>query len=142
MVRYLKATHNLELTYGTSHANIISYSDADHVSQLHWHSMLGYAFLLGGGAVTWSSKKQPIIALSMMEAKYILATHAMKEAMWLHTFMGEITTSPAATTTIHCDNQSTIALSKDGQYHVQTKHINIWFHYIHEAVEDSMISPT
>ena len=57
VVRYLKATCDLEITYGTGHANIVGYLDADHTSQLHWHSMSGYSFLLGGGVVMWSSKK-------------------------------------------------------------------------------------
>ena len=78
----------------------------------------------------------------MTEAKYIMATHATKEAMWLLTFMEEITTSPTTTTTIHCNNQSVISLSKDGQYHTWTKHINIWFHFIHEAIEAGTISLT
>jgi len=89
VVRYLKTTCDLELTYST-----------DHTSQLHWHSILGYAFLMGGGVVLGSSKKQPIIMLSMMEAEYISANHAMREAMWLHTFMGEITMLPTTATTI------------------------------------------
>ena len=90
----------------------------------------------------WSSKKQPIFTLSMTEAKYISATHATKEAMWLHTFMGEITTLPTTATTIHCNNQSAIALSKNGQYHVRTKHIEIRFHFIQEAIEDGTMSLT
>ena len=130
VVRYLKTTRDLELTYGTRDMTTMGYSDADHTLQLHRHSISGYAFLIGGGAVVWSSKKQPIIALSMMEAKYISATHATKEAMWLHTFMGEITTLPTTATTIHCNNQSAISLSKDGQYHAWTKHIDIRFHFI------------
>jgi len=142
VVRYLKTTRDLELTYGTRDMTTMGYSDADHTLQLHWHSISGYAFLIGGGAVVWSSKKQPIIALSMMEAKYISATHAMKEAMWLHTFMGEIIMLPTTATTIHCDNQSAIALSKNGQYHVRTKHIEIRFHFIQEAIEDGTMSLT
>ena len=35
VVRYLKTTHEIELTYGTGHANLSGYSDDDHVSQLH-----------------------------------------------------------------------------------------------------------
>ena len=49
VVRYLKTTRNLELTYGVSHANLSSYSDTNHTSQLHQHSISGYTFLLGGG---------------------------------------------------------------------------------------------
>jgi len=75
----------------------------------------------------------------MTEAEYIAAAHAMKEAMWPCTFMGEIATLPTVTTTIHCNNQSAIALSKDRQYHAWTKHIDIHFHFIREAVEDGTI---
>ena len=75
----------------------------------------------------------------MTEAEYIVATHSTKEAMWLCTFMGEITMSPTAMTTIHCDNQSVIALSNDRQYLVWTKHIDIQFHFIRKAIEDSTI---
>ena len=142
VVRYLKTTQDFELTYNATNDAMISYSDADHVSQLHRHSISDYMFLLGGGAVMWSSKKQPIIALSMTKAEYIVATHATKVAMWLHTFIGEITASPAAITTIYCDNQAAIALSKNRQYHARTKHIDIWFHFIRESVEQGMISLT
>jgi len=113
VVRYLKTTRNFELTYNATNEAMIGYSDADHASQLHRHSISGYAFLLGGGAVAWSSKKQPIVALSTTEAEYIAATHAMKEAMWLRTFIGEIMASPTAVTTIYCNNQAAIALSKN-----------------------------
>ena len=65
----------------------------------------------------WSSEKQPIITLSTTEDEYISAAHATKEAMWLCTFMGEITVLPTTMITIYCNNQSMIALSKDGQYH-------------------------
>src|SRR5882724_4096121 len=95
-----------------------------------------------GGEVAWSSKKQPIVALSTTEAEYIAAAHAMKEVMWLRTFIGEITASPAAVTTIYCDNQAAIALSKNRQYHAWTKHIDIWFHFICKSVEQGTISLT
>ena len=117
VARYLKSTRDLELTYSTRNEMLVGYSDADHTSQPHRHSTSGYVFLIGGGAVTWSSKKQPIITLSTTEAEYIAAAHAMKEAMWLRTFVGELTTLLSTLTTIFCDNQVAIALSKDGQYH-------------------------
>jgi len=67
VVRYLKTTFDLELTYGTRDITTVGYSDVYHLSQLHQHSISSYAFLIGGGAVMWSSKKQPIVTLSMTE---------------------------------------------------------------------------
>jgi len=113
VVRYLKTTHNLELMYSTDHTAMVGYSDADHASQLHRHLISGYAFLIGGGAVTWSSKKQPIVALSMTEAEYIPATHSTKEASWLHALTSKLITPPTTPIIVHCNNQSAIPLSKD-----------------------------
>ena len=46
-------------------------------------STSGYVFNLFGGAVSWMSKKQYVVALSTTEAEYMAATHASKEAVWL-----------------------------------------------------------
>lgn len=51
------------------------YCDADWASQEHRHSISGYSFHFGAGAVSWSSKKQAVIALSSTEAEYIAQTH-------------------------------------------------------------------
>ena len=46
-------------------------------------STSGYVSSLFGGAVSWMSKIQSVVALSTTEAEYIEATHARKEAVWL-----------------------------------------------------------
>ncbi|THH04461.1 hypothetical protein EW146_g10169, partial [Bondarzewia mesenterica] len=100
-------------------------------------------FLYDGGAISWSSKKQPIIALSSTEAEYVAATHAAKEAIWLQSFLCDIfdiSKSKALPVTLHCDNQSAIALARDNAFHVRTKHIDIHFHFIREAVENEKIA--
>ena len=68
----------------------MGYTDADFASQEHRHSVSGYAFLMHGGAVSWSSKTQAIIALSSTEAEYIANTHTAKEAKWLAMLLSEI----------------------------------------------------
>ena len=45
-------------------------------------STSGYVFNLFGGAVSWMSKKQFVVALSTTEAEYMTTTHASKEAVW------------------------------------------------------------
>ena len=66
---------------------MISYSDADWGSDLDERkSTFGYAFLLNNGAITWSSKKQPCIALSTMEAEYVACSAVVQEAVWLRRF--------------------------------------------------------
>ena len=111
----------------------------DWAGQPHRHSISGYSFHIGQGAVTWSSKKQYIIALSSTKSEYIALAHASKEGIWLRAFLSEIQDYQVGTMGIKCDNQSAIALSKDNKFHQRTKHIDIRYHYIREAVEDGKI---
>jgi hypothetical protein len=139
LIGYLHTTRDLWLTFGGVNATLEGFSDADWASQSHRHSISGYAFFMGKGAVTWSSKKQAIVALSSTEAEYIAQTHAAKELIWLRAFLGELTIPFSEPTTLHCDNQGAIALSKDNKFHARTKHIDIRYHFIREAVENKKI---
>jgi hypothetical protein len=81
--RYLSGTKGWKLTYGTTDNGLEGYTDADGSSQEHRHAISGYVFLVNGGAVSWSSKKQELITLSTAESEYVAATYAAKEAIWL-----------------------------------------------------------
>jgi hypothetical protein len=95
----------------------------------------GYAFLIDGGAVSWSSKKQELVSLSTTKSEYVTATYSMKEALWLRSLLGNIFAPVQGPTTLFSDNQSMIALTKDHQYHPRTKHIDIHYHFIRWVVK-------
>ena len=46
--------------------------------------------MLGGGAISWGSKKQTCISHSTMEAEFIALAVISKEAEWLRDLMLEI----------------------------------------------------
>jgi hypothetical protein len=75
-----------------------------------------------------------------MEAEYVAATHAAKEALWLRRLIGEVFRPLDKPTMLYCDNQSAIVLTKDGTYHARMKHIDIHYHFIHFSVENNSIS--
>ena len=81
---YLLGTKDWKLVYGTTDNGLEGYTDADGSSQEHRHVISGYVFLINGGAISWSSKKQELVTLSTAESKYVAATYAAKEALWLH----------------------------------------------------------
>ena len=78
--------------------------------------------------------------LSSTEGEYIAETHAAKEAMWLRLFVSKITGCSEGPLTVMADNQEAIVLAKDNKFHAQTKHINLQYHFICEAVEDGRIT--
>ncbi|RVW21514.1 Retrovirus-related Pol polyprotein from transposon TNT 1-94 [Vitis vinifera] len=62
----------------------IRYTDSDFQSDRDSQkSTSGAVFTLGGGAIIWRSVKQTCVADSTMEAEYVAACEAAKEAVWL-----------------------------------------------------------
>ena len=43
---------------------------------------------------------------------------------------------------IYCDNNSTICLANNPEFHHRTKHIDIRYHFIREAIESNGITVT
>ena len=74
--------------------------------------------MLGGGAISWGSKKQTCISHSTMEAEFIALAVISKEAEWLRDLMLDIpfTTDMVSTISIHCDSQSTLDISYNRLY--------------------------
>ena len=137
--RYLKGTMELWLSYGMTKMDLTGYTDADGSMAEDRHAISGYAFLIHGGAVSWSAKRQEIIALSTTEAEYVAITHAAKEALWLRALLSQLFDLDLDSTTLFSDNKSAIELTKDHQYHARTKHIDIRFHFIRYIVENGSI---
>ena len=112
----------------------------DGVTQEHHRAITRYAFLINGGAVLWGLRKQELVTLSMAESEYVAAMHAAKEAIWLHRLISEMFKPLAQPLVLYGDNQSAIALTRDGSYHTCTKHINICYHFIRFSVKNGSIS--
>ena len=136
---YLKGTRDLWLTYGGVAKALVGYADADGSMSEDCKAISGYAFLVNGGAVSWSAKQQEIISLSTTESEYIAVTYAAKEALWLCQLISQIFGASLEMTTHSSDNQSAITLTKEHQYHARTKHIDVRFHFIRRIIEDSKL---
>eukprot|EP00253_Pinus_taeda_P020007 PITA_20007 len=101
-------------------------------------STSGYLFNLFGGAVSWMSKKQSIVALSTTEAEYIAATHASKEEVWLQRLCSSMGLVQGAIR-IDCDSQCAIFLAKNPTYHSKTKHIDVQYHFVRDMIEEKKV---
>ena len=77
--------------------------------------------------------------LSSTEAEYIMETHAAKEGIWLKSFMNEIIGEKKGPLIVMADNQGAISLAKDNKFHACTKHIDLHYHFVQEAVKHEKI---
>ncbi|KAI2767295.1 hypothetical protein CBS147339_9477 [Penicillium roqueforti] len=127
ILRYLKGTKNLRLTYQGQLQTLRGFTDADWGGcRATRRSTAGYLFKIGSGAISWQSKRQGVVALSTCEAEFLGQTQATKEAVWLRRLLNELNMDQGTTATIICgDNQGAIALASNPQYHSRTKHMEI-----------------
>jgi len=139
ILRYVCGTTTVKLTYGIEQHNLIGYTDADWASQPHRHAISGYAFLVDGGAISWSSKKQSLVTASTTEVEYVAATHAAKEAFWLRKITAELFPSDHELITLYSNNKAAQSLAINENYHARTKHIDIQYHFIREAIENGIL---
>eukprot|EP00253_Pinus_taeda_P008669 PITA_08669 len=102
-------------------------------------STSGYVLTLAGGAISWMSKLQNIVALSTTEAEYIVASHASKEAIWLKGLFGEFGRFHD-NIKLFCDSQSAIHLAKNLAYHSKSKHIPIKYHFVTQVIIERGVS--
>lgn len=88
--------------------------------------------------ISWKSNLQHVVALSTTEAEYIAVLEAIKEAIWLKGLTSELLGS-IVHTTLMCDSQSAIHLSKNQAHHERTKHIDVRHHFIREILDKKEI---
>ncbi|KAG2759912.1 Retrovirus-related Pol polyprotein from transposon TNT 1-94 [Phytophthora cactorum] len=140
--RYIKGTrtHGIEIQ-AASEDGLQGYSDADWAGDVETRrSTSGYAFMMNSGCISWRSKKQWTVALSSTEAEYMALTEAAQGTIWLKAFLcelGEMKSDDPVK--IYEDNQGSIALAKNPEFHKRTKHIDIRYHFVRERVEDGQV---
>lgn len=121
--------YGIEYRSGGSELTLRGYSDADFVGDVETRrSTTGYVFELAGGPVTWASQRQDLITLSTTEAEYVAASITSREVVWLRRLLSEMECPCEGATTVYVDNQSSIRLVQNPEFHKRTKHIDVRFH--------------
>lgn len=141
IVRYLKGTVNLNLTYETSNENfeITAYTDADWGSdQLDRKSVSGCAIFLNKNLVTWISKKQNVVAQSSCESEYLASAVAASELLYLKGICADFELN-ISNTILLIDNQSALKQIESFENSKRSKHVDIKAHFIKDIVAKGLI---
>ena len=136
VVRYLKGTHSHSLSLGGKlQIDLMGHSNSDYTNCVDTsHSIRGYCFSLGSGAISWSLKKQTTVADFSCYAEYIALHDAGHEVSFLRQLLTGLQFLPSSPTRLFCDNDAATRLSEDHVWHSHTKHIRIKYHYTWELV--------
>ena len=150
VLRYLAGTKEVGLVFGSRNSgavgdsrgraaavqvDVCAYADADWANNKgDRRSVTGWVAKLNGDPVSWASKKQRTVALSTCEAELYAEAEAIKEALWMRGLAKELGLATQVGSMIYGDNQSAIALSKNGVKGERTKHVDVKYHFVTETV--------
>lgn len=150
--RYVKGSIDCCITYSfgptsdelTNELKAIVYSDSDFASdKTNRRSVSGYIVMLGGGPVSWQSRRQKSVSTSTAEAEYVALFEASKQAIWTTGFLNELHVADTLIDTdgilTYTDNQSAMVIAK-GSSSARSKHIDVAYHYVRKCVEDGEIN--
>ena len=142
VVGYIKNTLDYGLTYSRdTELSPHAFVDADYGGCKDTRrSTSGYVFIMAGGPVTWSSKRQTTVALSTVEAEYVAMSRCAQQMVWVQSWLKEVEVEFSTPGLISGDSRGAIALTKNTKDHGKVKHIDIQHHYIRELLKSKVIS--
>nr|GEW54953.1 zinc finger, CCHC-type [Tanacetum cinerariifolium] len=141
--KYLRGTKDYGLSYVRYPSVLEGYSDASWINHVEdSSSMSGWVFLLGGGAISWASKKQTCITSSTMEFEFVALAADDKEAEWLRNLIHEILIwpKPIAPISIRCDSAPTMARAYSHIYNGKSRHLSVRHSMVRELIRNGVIS--
>lgn len=144
--RYLQKYPDLGIRYDRqepSHGNSLglhAFVDSAYANQPHKNkSTTGWIFKMCGGAVSWASKRQAMVAQSSTEAEYHALNSAAREAAWIRNLLNEIG-EELPPIRLYTDSQSCIRMAKNAGT-LRTKHLGAVYHYIRQEIEAGRVGP-
>lgn len=140
VLRYLKGTADVGITYVSDKKPLVGYADADWAGNTDdRRSCTGFIFMYSGGPISWDSKKQRTVALSSTEAEFMSMTEAVKESIYLQRIFGEVGCEVSEPITLFNDNMGALKLAENPVTHNRTKHIDLRYHFIRDAIKDELV---
>ena len=146
VMRYVQGTRNLGIVFNSKSKSpdFLGFSDVDWAGCSDSRkSTSGYVFKFCSGAISWSSRKQTMVATSTCEAEYIALCEACKEATWLRQVVAHVLgldSDPAIM--MGCDNAGTISFAQNEASNRRNEHVDVKYHCVRDAIERGIVSLT
>ncbi len=141
-LRYLWTTQHFGIMYdGQKGKKKVEYSDSDYAGcPVQRKSTSGFIFLLAGGAISWKSKKQSVVATSSCEAEYVACCISCKEAVWLSRLLADLLFLPSSQPiSIRVDNNGSRKLAFNATINERSKHIDVQYHFVRHCIKEGSI---
>ena len=95
---------------------------------------------MAGGPVSWETKRQDIVTLLTVEAKFMALSRVTIQVLWILKYLKEVSLPVTKLVLIYADNNGTISLSSNDKNHCCTKHIDVQHHFVKEHTKANNIN--
>jgi hypothetical protein len=131
--RYLLKIYQMKLMFQKSLKRLKEYTNFDWIDDQNIkRSISNYVFNINSEIISWLSKWQSIVILFICEVKYIDQIQIVKKIVWLRNLLIQLICdiNYLQTMIIYENNQKTIALTNNFQFHARIKYIDIQIYFI------------
>ncbi|SPC60920.1 uncharacterized protein UHOD_11195 [Ustilago sp. UG-2017b] len=118
VLRYLKGTAGVSLMVRTptSKQILAGWADSNWAGPCDCRRLTsGYVFTIGRLVCSWSSRLQPTVGSSLVEAEYVALAAVARELLWTSMFLQELEQPAPRTAEIHISAKTSIIHSHDGE---------------------------
>ena len=128
----------LGITYdGDVAPELVGYSDANYAACTDTRrSTSGRVFMLCGGAISWASHMQRVVATSTAESEYMAVSDSAHECIYLRKVVAALfelkADERARPTIIWEDNEACKKWCENPEHHAKQKHIDVAYHFVRE----------
>lgn len=97
-------------------------------------SITGFVHCMAGGAISWPSRRQSIVAQSPAEAEYVAACEACMDGQGLRNVLIEVFPQLETKFRMGIDNQAAFVMATNPTYSRRTRHIELRWHFVRDQV--------
>lgn len=141
ILRYLKGTINHGfLINASSQTQLRAYSDAGWMSDPDdYRSQYGFAIYFGPNLISWTSRKQRVVARSSTEAEFRALAYTTAELVWLQQLLADLGIHVSQPPLLLCDNVGATFMTANPVIGSRSKHIHLDFYFVRERVEAGLL---
>ena len=141
ILRYVKGTISLSLTFTGSVIHLCLYADASHGIYPDGKGHYGVVMMMGSDEVVRICRRIKCVTLSSTESEIVALVDAATYIRWLVNLFNELGIEAELPVTVYQDNQSAIQMINNGPNFKRTKHMTIKTSFAKALIDDGFMKP-